>query len=940
MFGRERDIPGLVDSDCEHDDGRSDEETDPVQQRLPFRSPPPSQSSASGAHLLPLPVTISLQDSPPLSNSWRVDEQQAFLQQHCPAQQTREHPLHEEQQIRDHPMREEQQSQPEHSYSQPPPLGPTQPVRPGSQAGTQLSQDAPKPSLAELPSLEEVHVAQVPTFTWVPKSVRGDFARVVTELYNNVVNNRQNPAVWTLLYMFPKCIMYATTDKRKKDDMTMTKSVKMRLARWRRGGEEYKKLWSEAVKSTSGSQRRKKAAEVQQTQEERNGTAVTRLAQQGEYTRAVQRLLSTGLAEHNRDNVRQMQAKHPAATEPSSFHPQQSDTPQLSFTADQVMKGILSFRKGSAPGPSGLRAEHLRAATQSAPPNKRAKALEAVTRLVNVMSAGDVPESVAPYLSGARMQAGLKKDGGIRPIAVGNLLRRLTSKCSMAGVVEKAVTKLSPHQLGVGVNGGLEAVIHAVNTVMEEGDEELMILQVDYINAFNLADRDTAFKAVEEEFPEILNWVLTCYGCKSILVFGNTVILSEVGFHQGDPLASLLFSLTLHPIVERISREVPGLKLNEWYLDDGAVAGRRQQLQQVVDILLNHGPARGLHLSTTVTVPPPGKAKSTVWSPHSASSVADPLERGIPSIEEEGIILLGCPIGSHAFVSDAIQERIRKVELATDKLPHLKDAQVEYVLLRSCLSLPKMIYTLRTTDPTYHQTCWRRCDDITREAFCRIIGRGLNDVQWQQAQLPTSMGGMGLISALDHAPAAYATSVVSAQDLKLRILDRAEQDSPPDIKPALLTYLNTKTREVATTDSLTGVTQRAVSLTINLNTSKLLTTKINELGDVREKARLSSVGLPHAGDWLNVLPSPILGLHMRSPEFVVSAKYRLGVPIYPTAGQCPACLQHSDVLGDHAVSCGNQGERIARHNTLRDALYAATQTACLGATREEKDLLP
>ena len=194
-------------------------------------------------------------------------------------------------------------------------------MRPGSQAGTQLTQDAPIPSLAELPSIEEVHVAQVPTFTWVPKSVRGDFARVVTELYNNVVNNRQNPAVWTLLYMFPKCIMYATTDKRKKDDMTMTKSVKMRLARWRRDGEEYKKLWSEAVKSTSGSQRRKKAAEVQQTQEERNGTAATRLAQQGEYTRAVQRLLSTGLAEHNRDNVRQMQAKHPAATEPSSFHP-------------------------------------------------------------------------------------------------------------------------------------------------------------------------------------------------------------------------------------------------------------------------------------------------------------------------------------------------------------------------------------------------------------------------------------------------------------------------------------------------------------------------------------------------------------------------------------------------------------------------------------------
>ena len=63
--------------------------------------------------------------------------------------------------------------------------------------------------------------------------------------------------------------------------------------------------------------------------------------------------------------------------------------------------------------------------------------------------------------------------------------------------------------------------------------------------------------------------------------------------------------------------------------------------------------------------PWPGKGKSTVWCPSSADTAADPLQRGIPLVEEEGTILLGCPIGSHAFVSKAIHERIRKVELAT-----------------------------------------------------------------------------------------------------------------------------------------------------------------------------------------------------------------------------------------------------------------------------------
>ena len=94
-------------------------------------------------------------------------------------------------------------------------------------------------------------MTQVPTFTWVPKAARGDFARAVTELCNKVVNNKQDPAAWTLLYMFPKCIMYSTQNRKRKDDLTLTKTVKIRLARWRRGGEEYKKLWTESVEEES-----------------------------------------------------------------------------------------------------------------------------------------------------------------------------------------------------------------------------------------------------------------------------------------------------------------------------------------------------------------------------------------------------------------------------------------------------------------------------------------------------------------------------------------------------------------------------------------------------------------------------------------------------------------------------------------------------------------
>ena len=162
---------------------------------------------------------------------------------------------------------------------------------------------------------------------------------------------------------------------------------------------------------------------------------------------------------------------------------------------------------------------------------------------------------------------------------------------------------------------GLEAIIHAARQAIQEGDEDFMVLQVDLKNAFNMADREAAFHVVEDVFPDIIEGVLTCYNCEAKLIFGKTIILSQVGFHQGDPLASFLFSLTLQPIIAKIQERVPGLKLNEWYLGDGSLGGKKEQLQEVVDIILQKGPARGLFMSTARTVAPETSVKHAIKPP-------------------------------------------------------------------------------------------------------------------------------------------------------------------------------------------------------------------------------------------------------------------------------------------------------------------------------------
>ena len=122
---------------------------------------------------------------------------------------------------------------------------------------------------------------------------------------------------------------------------------------------------------------------------------------------------------------------------------------------------------------------------------------------------------------------------------------------------------------------------------------------------------------------------------------------------------------------------------------------------------------------------------------------------------------------------------------------------------------------------------------------------------------------------------------------------------------------------------LVGVPQQQLGVRIDLQQQRNLQQGIGE-EEVREKARLSSLTLPHAGDWLNTAPLTALGLHLRQAEFVLVAKYRLGLKVYERDGPCPGCLRHSDCLGDHALSCGTGRERISRHNHL-GMLYTRRQ---------------
>jgi hypothetical protein len=91
-----------------------------------------------------------------------------------------------------------------------------------------------------------------------------------------------------------------------------------------------------------------------------------------------------------------------------------------------------------------------------------------------------------------------------------------------------------------------------------------------------------------------------------------------------------------------------------------------------------------------------------------------------------------------------------------------------------------------------------------------------------------------------------------------------------------------------------------------------------------------------------VVPSSALGLHLHDREFRLCMVYWLGLRMSGRASRCPLCVgeRAADPLGDHQVGCGGNGDRIHRHDNLRDTLFSAAQSAALAPRKEVPSLIP
>jgi hypothetical protein len=131
--------------------------------------------------------------------------------------------------------------------------------------------------------------------------------------------------------------------------------------------------------------------------------------------------------------------------------------------------------------------------------------------------------------------------------------------------------------------------------------------------------------------------------------------------------------------------------------------------------------------------------------------------------------------------------------------------------------------------------------------------------------------------------------------------------------------------------------QSAISAAID----KVRVQRLIESSSLIDRARLLSSSSPHAGDFLICPPLAHLGLKLQPHEWSFAVAYKLGVDVLPYPSICRAngCDAEMDIRGTHAIRCKCQGDRIKRHNDLRNFLFNECKKALVSPVLEPPNLV-
>ena len=289
--------------------------------------------------------------------------------------------------------------------------------------------------------------------------------------------------------MLPKCVLCAPARQGRQHRKAVAAYTLDRLHRWHHG--ERLSLWD------SRSELRKGHAPAPSPEQRR--ALATSLAREGFDRKACAALLCKGLCAPTAQTAEALRALHPYNASPAV--PSMNELPLAPEIATELVARCLrAFPADTAPGPTGLRAQHLKDANVA---GHSEAFLSQLTAVVALLAQGRAPDFVAPVLELENSAAPYRKvlDG--------------------LGARRSSVILLASPSWSSGSRWCREGHPYCAGLVSPPARFKQGPAEADFRNAFNTVNRGAVLSAVQEHFP-------------SFLQFDEWVVESASGV-QGDP---------------------------------------------------------------------------------------------------------------------------------------------------------------------------------------------------------------------------------------------------------------------------------------------------------------------------------------------------------------------------------------------------------------------
>lgn len=148
---------------------------------------------------------------------------------------------------------------------------------------------------------------------------------------------------------------------------------------------------------------------------------------------------------------------------------------------------------------------------------------------------------------------------GVRPVGIGEVLRRIIGKLIVNAIKSDIQTAVGPLQTCAGLKSGLEGSIHAVREIWDDASTEAVLL-VDADNAFNRLNRDLALHDIRQICPSFHKYLYNTYQKAATLVVSDSekteYLISDERCTQGDVASMAFYALGIPPLTMQLSKVI------------------------------------------------------------------------------------------------------------------------------------------------------------------------------------------------------------------------------------------------------------------------------------------------------------------------------------------------------------------------------------------------